>query len=57
MTTVASELEITFAGKVVTTIIRVKFSLCSKILSLLMLTSNEEMVTPTGNVTLYGPER
>ena len=47
---------VTLLGREFGAIVRVKFSLPSNILSVAIATSNETLVTPAENVTVYGPE-
>ena len=47
---------ITYSGSESSVIIRLKVSLSSNKLSLLIVILNDTLVTPARNVTLYGPE-
>jgi len=47
---------VTLPGIELEMMLRVKFSLSSSTVSLFIGTSNGKLVTPTGNVTVYGPE-
>ena len=47
---------VTLSGSEDESIVRVKSSLPSNILSSVIGTSNGTLVTPAGNVTAYGPE-
>ena len=58
MVTVASPglLQFTLVGSEVSSIVSIKSSLISYILSSFIGTSNVAVVCPAGNVTVYGPE-
>ena len=47
---------VTVLSKELSSIINSKVSLSSNILSLMIVILNDTLVTPAGNVTLYGPE-